>query len=65
MNDTDSRTLEPSENPEAWVMLEMETETHVYPNFGPKHQTKNCWCRPEMGYDMEKDVPLYSHRELH
>lgn len=62
---SESRTLEPQPDKETWIMLEMESETHVYPNFGKAHQTRNCWCAPVIGHDLEKDVPMYSHRELH
>ena len=65
MQDKPERTLEPTEKPETWVMLEMESETHVYPNFGPKHTTVNCWCQPTIGFDELNNVPMISHRELH
>jgi hypothetical protein len=65
MTDTENRTLEPTGDPRLWVCLTLEKEVHVYPNFGPKHQTRNCWCQPEIVQDVMMDVPMFSHRELH
>lgn len=65
MNEITDRILEPAECPENWVCMEFDDSIHVFPSFGPKHKTKDCWCRPEVTQDELMMVPLYSHRELH